>query len=280
MSVPLHPSRRQQLARVARLCLGAACWLAFTLSTGPAFAESGSDIDAARAAYVQGLDAAKNEQWSDAVEAFRHSYELSTTSAALYNLGFALRALGRHREARDTFGALLKERAALDGSTLAQAERMRSEEAKRVVSVNVAGFDPEGAYEVLLDGVPTALSGQRELALEVDEGKHALAVHRGSRTVLRWTGSVQAGAQVSLEIDSTPQESAPDHAVALSPPLPVIASSERDPKSPHSNRKWWWIGGGAAVVVGAVAGVLVYALKPAAPRKVAIDDGVHVVDVQ
>src|SRR5688500_19004116 len=79
-----------------------ACWLSYS----SAYAES-TPVDQEREHYVRGLEAARREAWSDAVVHFRLSYELSGTSASLYNLAVALRALGRHRDARDAFDRLL-----------------------------------------------------------------------------------------------------------------------------------------------------------------------------
>jgi hypothetical protein len=240
-------------------------------------------VDLARESYVQGIEAAKNERWFDAVEHFRHSYELSHTTAALYNLGVALRALGRHREARDTFSVLLEGAGKLDQATRENAEKLLRDAGQRVVPLRIAGFDPAGAYEVVVDGVPNAVSGETELTLEVDEGRHALSVQRGARSVLRWTGAVQAGSPLSLELAAPPPEE-PMRTVEPVVPAPrtvPLQSTERDPHAPSRSKVWWWVGGGT-VLAAAAAVATVFLVRSRAPASETADapEGVPLVNLR
>ena len=241
-------------------------------------------VDLAREAYIQGIDAAKNERWFDAVEHFRHSYELSHTTAALYNLGVALRALGRHREARDTFAVLLKEGQKLDDATRENAQKLLRDAGQRVVQLRIAGFVAQGSYEVVVDGVPNAVSGETELTLELDEGRHALSVQRGARSVLRWTGAVRAGSPLSLELEAPPPEE-PERTVepvVVAPrTAPVLPPVEHDPSAPRSHKLWWWVGGGAAVAVAAtVATIFFVRSREPAQAHAEVPSGVTVVTLQ
>jgi hypothetical protein len=241
-------------------------------------------VDLAREAYIQGIDAAKNERWFDAVEHFRHSYELSHTTAALFNLGVALRALGRHREARDTFTVLLKEGQKLDQATRENAEKLLRDASQRVVELHIAGFDPAGAYEVVVDGVPNAVSGEPDLTLEVDEGRHALSVQRGARSVLRWTGAVRAGAPLSLELEAPPPEE-PERTVepvVVTPRTPpVMPEVEQNPVAPKSHKVWWWVGGSTVVAVAAVVTTVFFVRSREPEAKTAdVPSGVTLVNLK
>src|SRR5690348_4287673 len=74
----------------------------------PSREPSQAQIDQARGLFVRGTSFVENGQWADAISTFSQAYELSGVPPALYNVAFALRALGRHVESRDAFEALLE----------------------------------------------------------------------------------------------------------------------------------------------------------------------------
>jgi hypothetical protein len=83
----------------------------------------------ARDLFVRGTSFVENGQWADAITTFSQAYELSGVPPALYNVAFALRALGRHVESRDAFEALLeRHRDDLDPEMRTLSERYVEEE--------------------------------------------------------------------------------------------------------------------------------------------------------
>src|SRR5262245_24969378 len=130
-------SPRTAVRRLLPALLSFALTCTLTLSIVRAAPAESRAVDLAREAYVTGVEAAKSERSFDAVEHFRHSYELSHTTAALYNLGVALRAPGRHREARDTFTILLKDGDKLDSATRDTAAKLLADARQRVVELHI-----------------------------------------------------------------------------------------------------------------------------------------------
>ena len=111
---------------------------------------SDGNRDAAREAFLRGQEAADSGRWADALREFEQAYLMSGVPTALFNAGMALRALGRHKEARDTFDRLIESHP--DSPATEQARPLRDEEAARVAVLELAGLDPSAEYELRLDG--------------------------------------------------------------------------------------------------------------------------------
>jgi tetratricopeptide (TPR) repeat protein len=213
-------------------------WL--VLSCALASAQT-ADLDRARQAYARGLEAAEDGQWPRALEEFTRSYDLSPTGVALYNRATALRALGRHLEARDALRSLLAEHRDLDADLRDAAIEMRDEEAARIGTFSIEGLF--GHDVVRLDGRRVATAAE----IEVDAGDHAIEVERDARLVLAWSGPVEGAAIQRLQI----REDGVD----------PIDGSSGDPLP------WILIGlGGAAAIGLAVAIALIAAPSALDPR--------------
>ncbi|MFK7984922.1 MAG: hypothetical protein AB8I08_02750 [Sandaracinaceae bacterium] len=163
-----------------------------------------SQQEEARALFVAGLGAVEALRWSDAVDRLERAYEISCQYAALYNLGIALRALGRHREARDTFAHLLSEYDGLPDEVRSQAETYRREETARVATVELGGLTPDQHPEISFDGRPVDDTGARPLAIETDAGSHSLVARIPDFQPFLWEGALGDGQRESVMVDFVP----------------------------------------------------------------------------
>lgn len=230
---------------------------------GPAAAQDARDGDArdeAREAFQRGSEAAQEERWADSEREFRRAYELSGATSALFNRAVALRALGRHVEARDAFDVLLTDASALDPAVREQVETLRRESAARVARLVLGGLAPPGsAQRVLLDGDDAADEGARPLDLEVDEGHHTLSVEQAGFEPFRWSGDASAGRAVTIDVAL----------IARPEAAPSVVVVEPEPGVDVVEEPWFWIVIGV-VVLGAAAGIttglmLDAQLQPASP---------------
>lgn len=207
-------------------------------------ARAQSDSESAREAFAEGIEAAADAQWERARERFAASYELEPKVAALYNLATALRALGRHREARDALDGVLSDPDAREDVRDA-ARSMRVEEQAQLARL-VLSLEPP-MVRLRIDGHPRPDRGERPLVLEVDPGSRALDVERDGARPYRWSGRLSPGEERRLDVA-----------------LQAEVSERRVVKSP-----WLWVGVGAVLV--AVVTVIVVAranrdLTPQSPE--------------
>ncbi|NOY94443.1 MAG: hypothetical protein GXP55_24975 [Deltaproteobacteria bacterium] len=162
---------------------------------------SEANVTEARALFIAGQAAVDSERWADAVDSFRRAYLLVHAPSALYNVAYALRALGRHRESRDAFEQLLTEHDNLSEQLLTDSRRYLEEERGRVAVLMLMGLDPDSTYTVRLDGTGRSDDGQRPLLVEADPGSHTLTVRApGVDQPFVWEGEVTEGAHVRVPL--------------------------------------------------------------------------------
>jgi hypothetical protein len=110
----------------------------------------------ARRAFVEGVEAVKKAQWSDALVAFERSSRLRPHATTTFSIGACERALGRSSRARATFRRALEESAArgnqLPASLVTDAQNFIAEIDRLLAHVEVR-LNPPGT-EVSVDGRP------------------------------------------------------------------------------------------------------------------------------
>lgn len=183
----------------------ARAFLSLILVTGlVAVASAGSaqttdaNRDAARDAFLRGQEAADSGRWADALREFEQAYLMSGVPTALFNAGMALRALGRHKEARDTFDRLIESHP--DSPATEQARPLRDEEAARVAVLELAGLDPGAEYELRLDGRRLDVPVAEVTEVEVDPGQHGVSAEREGYETFTWEGRLTDGARERIEV--------------------------------------------------------------------------------
>jgi len=202
---------------------------------GAARTLSDADRAQARALFQAGAAAVDAGRWADAVASFRSAYELTRAPSALFNTGFALRALGRYREARDAFVEL----ATLDNVSEAmstQGQELLAEVRLRIARVRLGGLEEEPRYGVRLDGVGVEDDGSRPMILEADPGTHAVDVSLTGYEPFSWSGQLADGALVDVPVVLTQL---------------VTQGGESGGGGSVAEEAWFWLLIGGLVAVGA-----------------------------
>lgn len=158
-----------------------------------------ADRAQARALFQAGAAAVDAGRWADAVASFRSAYELTGAPSALFNTGFALRALGRYREARDAFVELGTLSNVSDAMST-QSQELLAEVRMRIARVRLGGLEDETRYGVRLDGVGVEDAGTRPLVLEADPGTHAVDVTLAGFEPFSWSGALADGALLDVPV--------------------------------------------------------------------------------
>ena len=165
---------------------------------------SPADVERARTLFIDGSRDVEAYRWADAIPKFEQAYALSCAPSALYNLAMALRALGRHREARDAFDRLIANHPDLAGELRANSEQYRREEAARVAVLLLAGIEPDMEPEISFDGQPVSDDGSRPLRIETDAGAHSLVAQIAAHQPFLWEGRLGDGQTQTVELSFVP----------------------------------------------------------------------------
>jgi tetratricopeptide (TPR) repeat protein len=167
---------------------------------GPAGEPTEREIADARELYQRGTEQVEAHEWTDALESFAQSYELSGASVALYSLAYTLRVLGRYREAREAFSQLLGDHDDLEPAIRRDASALQREVAARVAILRLAGLPFDQVPAVLLDGTPVDDDGARPLPIEADPGERALRVEAPGYEPFTWQGTVVPGEDRTIDV--------------------------------------------------------------------------------
>lgn len=189
--------------------------LAALLATGPSGVSaqlpvpppspSREDISQARAAFVRGMEFARERRFEAARREFVHSYSLSGSPVALFNLASTLASLEEHRDAVAAFERLLAA-PALDSTIRSQAEPMMTLAAVHVARVRLLG-ELEGATLRVDGGPPRRLARVPEVVV-LDPGVHELLAERAGAADWTWRGSLAAGDALDLAVELLGDETA------------------------------------------------------------------------
>lgn len=208
---------------------------------------SEGEVAEARALFIAASAAVDGGRWADAIDSFERAYSLSCAPSALYNLAMALRALGRHREARDGFDRLMRLHPDLGGELRQSSVQYRAEEAARVAVIELLGV--EGlSPQLVFDGSEITDSGARPVIIETDSGNHSLVARIPERQPFVWDGSLSDGQRQAITvIFEEPRE------VSGFDPVPLIVTIA------------------AVLVAGAAAGVTAFLVDDAQLRPLNAD---------
>ena len=177
---------------------------ALLLAPCPADAQEEVEAPAATSpeaqAFLAGTQAIDEGRWADALEHFREAHRLTGSPVALFNVGFALRALGRAREARDAFDAVV---AAADApeDIRADALALRTEVARTIATVAFHGVDDPRA-DLRVDG--RDVEQPPPWTLEVDPGAHTASVRLATYEIWDWSDELAPGSRTDVLVDLRP----------------------------------------------------------------------------
>lgn len=137
-------------------------------------ASAQDDTTRARALFEGAVAAIDEGRFADAVVDLRESLSLSPRAPTAFNLGIALRGVGKAIESRDVFDRLLAgELGELPAARRAQVQALRDEVAAEVGRVRVRVDGPAGAT-VTADGLELEREADGTFVAELDPGRHAI----------------------------------------------------------------------------------------------------------
>ena len=204
--------------------LGAAVLLALVVSATPreSLAESASDVDTARALFVEGAKLGNEGRWREARDLYARSLQLKSAPITRYSLGVAERETGRLAEALGSFRAFLTEpetpgTARFTAPARAAVTALEARVARVSITIEPRAID---GLALTIDGqpVPPASSAPRE----IDAGAHDVVARApGYRpATARFIVGEGAGTAVTVTLATT---TAPLGSKAVVRPLDTAA---------------------------------------------------------
>lgn len=154
--------------RIRATSIGAAALSLALLAPAMSYAQA-APTDA-RAHFEAGVAASNAGRWQDALREFEQARAIQATAPVLYNLGLAQRAVGRIRDARATFRALIEEhgpRLSADRRTEIQGYVTEADATLGRLELTVSPAEAT----VTVDGAPTTAR-----SIELDPGRHEVVI--------------------------------------------------------------------------------------------------------
>lgn len=236
---------------------------ASTLGPAPAMAQSASEVAAARSLFEEGVAAAGDARWQDALSAFERSYAIAPRSTTLLNLAGAQVQLGRLVAASESYQRLIREAGsnARERRLRDQAREALSSLEPRIAHLTLNITDLARSDEVLLDGtaVAHAIVG---VATPVDPGDHRISVRRGDREIGQASVTLSEGGSREVTVLLRPGDSVavaaaggPDETTTV-PAAALTADPEDGGGEDIAASPILWTIVGVVVVGGVVAAVV------------------------
>lgn len=192
-----------------RRWLSALLFTLASLAAEPAAAQSASEVAAARTLFEEGVAAAGEARWADALSAFQRSYDIAPRSSTLLNLAGAQVQLGQLVAASESYRRLIR-----DAGSNARERRLReqAQEALDALTPRLAHLtlripDLASSDRITLDDVEVAhaIVG---VSTPVDPGSHRVAVVRGGTEIGRASLSLSEGESGDLNVILRPTDTA------------------------------------------------------------------------
>ena len=221
--------------------------------------------DPAQQLFNQGVDAARQNHWNDARQAFEHAYLLSARPVVLINLAAAEVRTGRLKEAADNYRRILQGGSSPETSPFrkAAADILPSLEARIPrIRLHTSGLGGTDVLEIDGDEIPFEQIEEPHL---VDPGPHVVAIKRSGAERLRVSFSVAEGESHEISIPA-PLDPVNLNAPEIQPPFvpgaeletpESAADSSPRARPPLWKSRWFWTAIGAGIVGTTVTTILI-----------------------
>lgn len=166
----MTPSLRFASHALFAAALVAAPCTSFAQSTAPA---TDTTREQAREHFVRGVGLIQEARWLDAIGELEAARDLRVTPPVLYNLGLAQRAVGRNREAVQSFRGFLELSGPSRNPDLGRQAETYIRDLEGAIGRLELRIEPAGSA-VELDGHSVTPQGGH---LEVDPGRHIVSSH-------------------------------------------------------------------------------------------------------
>lgn len=233
-------------------------WAIFLLGLASARALAAVPADTAQELFAQGVEAARQNRWSDARAAFEQAYALSPRSVVLINLAGAQANTGRLKEAAANYRRLLETPSAETAPFRSAAAGVLPSLEARIprIRLHATGVRPDDV--VAIDGQTVPVDGLEAPHL-LDPGAHVITVERGGSQRARVTVSLDEGESHDVSLTVLPDPPPPIAAAVATSSAPGVdltasgaPSTKEEPRRSWWRSPWFWT---AAVVTAAVATV-------------------------
>lgn len=211
-------------------------YMTFSGVTAPSGTSAGQD-EAAQQAFRAGVEAARQERWSDARSLFEKAYGLSPRPVVLINLAGSQARTGRLTAAAKNYHRILDDQPSQETASFrrAAAEVLPALEARIPrVKLRPSGLSPTDVIRIDGDIVDTDTLGKGQL---LDPGEHTLVVQNGSieRARVLFTLAEREIRDITLPLPSLTHPPPPVVAVALMEPNQLVSQ----PPEPAPARSFW-----------------------------------------
>lgn len=252
--------------------LGAAVLVATLACAAPrsALAQSASDVEAARALFVEGAKLGNEGRWKEARDLYARSLQLKAAPITRYSLGVAQRETGHLADALSSFRAFLAEPEAPATARFTAPTRAAVTALEARVSRISIGIEPRA-----IDGLTLTIDGQpvppaSDAPREIDAGPHdVIARAPGFRPgSAHFVVAEGAGTAVTITLAAT---TGPLASKALVRPLDTLAPTDPPPTpnaAPGRTLPFALLGvGGALFIGGATLGLVGVSQASGAPTR-------------
>ncbi|TKD06325.1 tetratricopeptide repeat protein [Polyangium fumosum] len=226
-----------------------ACLLVAPIALGAGPAKPTPEQRQARALFDQGLALSDEGKWTEALEAFRKSDDISPSTSVRFNIAASLRALGRYVEARDTLDAAVTDaeirKVPIKPSLKTEIDKLREEVSGKIIRIELQ-TSPANA-DVTVDGMPIKLATDGRA--EIDPGKHVFVIGAKGHDTTTVTKTVSQG----------------DTSLTLTAPRAAAVEAPKPKDPPFYKRPWFWGTVGAVVVGAAAVTTIVLVTNPETP---------------
>lgn len=241
------------LARGLALALALALTLAGAAPL--AHAQSASEQSLARDQFREGVRAAREERWPDAVEAFQRSLELAPRAMTMMNLAGALAQVGRLVEAAEAYRMFLSEaQTGAAARVRGEAEAQLATLEGRIPHVRLQIHGRRDSDTVTLDEYQL-MAAAIDAPLPVDPGEHTLTIEREGLEPRAVTFTAQEGVQSEVVLEAWPDLGAVPPGQTEPDPLGPTAPPVDGNRTILDEPAFWIVGGIllAGVIAGGVA---------------------------
>jgi tetratricopeptide (TPR) repeat protein len=229
----------------------AGCVLAW-LGGGPASAAAQDQqaVAAARQLFQTGLDAAADERWDDAIDAFDRSYRAAPRPVTLYNLAGAQASGGQLVAATESYRRFLHEATERRYASYRRTASTAVEDlAARLafVTIEADGRGPEDAIRFDDQPWPAALL---DVEAPVDPGPHTIEIVRASEVLDREEIELSEGERIRVSLE------VPAALAGIDPETEgPRAGPDEDEGGGVWASPWFWLVTAAIVGAGAAIGL-------------------------
>jgi hypothetical protein len=162
-------------------------------------AQTDAERQAAREHFERGVDMIQRSRWLDAITELQAARQIRVTAPVVYNLGLAQRAVGRYREAVESFREFISLAQGRNPELVTQADGYIRELGAALGRLELRVEPPDARVQVDGATVPTAGPAQ-----EIDPGRHVVVVQADGFATQSRAVEVARGAATVVTVRMVP----------------------------------------------------------------------------